>query len=105
MKSKKPKRRYYTANQIREEIDKYHAKIMKLEDLAKDYDRRAEELIALDDPLQSEAIGFNRTRAEQVRRSVERILMKRLPHLAQKLAEFSTDVLPNCGIEDRSVQA
>lgn len=105
MKGKKPKKRYHTANQIRDEIDRYKARMLKLEEQASQYDRKAKELIGLNDPKLAEEIGFNRTRAKQVRHSIGRIADKRLHYLAQKLAEFTTEVLPHCGIDDRSISA
>lgn len=104
MKEKKPKKRYFTANQIRDEIDRYKTKAQKLMDSAAAYDLKADELYKINS--WSEDASFAREQAKKLRRSAERINEKRLPYLSQKLAEFCTEVIPSIIPDgDRSVQA
>lgn len=106
MKTKKPKRRFYTANQIRAEIDRYRVKADKLTGQAVIYDLKAGELVRLGDPNSAEEIGFNREMAKKRRKSAARILDKKLPYLAQKLAEWQTDIMPGIITNgDRSVES
>lgn len=101
---KKRKKRYLTANQIMEEIEKYQAKALSLQQRAELADKVAKDLcqkesLYEDGVLRSEL-------AKQLRKSAARILDTRLPRLKQKLSEMNTRLLP--GViedEDESVQA
>lgn len=103
MKTKKPKRRYYTAHEIRKDIARYQEKALKLQREAE-----AEEKIAAalykKGPLHAELTGFHAETAEKLRQSAARIYDKKLPRLKEKLAEFDTDLLPGLGITDRSIE-
>lgn len=106
MKAKKPRRRYYTANQIRDEIQRYKTKAQSLMDSAATLDVKADQLYKTNDPTLAEDASFAREQAKKRRHSAQRIFEKRIPYLKQKLAEWQTDTLP--GIiknGDRSVQA
>lgn len=103
-KPKRKKRRYFTANEIRDAIDLYKVKAQKFSESADAYDLKADELFRTNDPKLAEDAGFAREIAKKRRRSANRIKDKKLPYLAQKLAEWSTDLLPGMG-SDRSVEA
>jgi hypothetical protein len=103
MRTKKPKRRFETANQIRDEIDKYKAKANKLMDSAAAYDLKADELFKTGNLEVAPDAEFARETAKKRRRSAARIMERRLPKLKDKLAEFATELLPGKVVEDRSV--
>ena len=103
MKIKKPKRRFLTANEIRDEIDKYKAKALKFQQQADALEIASRELAK--SGLLVEDAKYRNTQALRARRSASRILDKKLPKLKEKLAEFLTPNLPGSGIEDRSVNA
>lgn len=97
---KKPQKRYETANQIRDAIDKYRAKAQKLRDSAHALDLVAEQFAAVGG--QSEQVAFNRDQADKKRESASRIERKTLTKLKDKLAEFNTNLMPFMG-DDRSI--
>lgn len=103
MKTKKPKARYFTANQIRDKIDQYKRRQRALMDSAAALEYRADLLIK--HPLTAEDAVFAREQAKKKRRASARIEDKSLVKLKEKLAEFNTETIP--GIipgGDRSVQ-
>jgi len=96
MKGKKPKRRYYTANQIRDDIDKWKAKAQKLKDAGHALDKKAEMLFATGE---NNTLGeFTRDQADRKRASAARIEERKLVRLKEKLSEFMTDPLVGTGV-------
>lgn len=104
MKTKKPKRRYYTAHEIRKDIARYEEKMAKLTTDAEFEDMLADKFYAKG-PEAAEEAGFHREHAKKLRRAISRIMEKKLPYLKDKLSEFMTDLLPGTGITDRSVES
>lgn len=100
------KRRYQTANQIRDDIDRFKRKAQKLMDSAAQLDKLADLMIE-NNPLDvnPEDIIYHREQAKKKRQSALRIEQRKLVHLKNKLAEFNTEILPGIGINDRSIQA
>lgn len=99
----KKKKRYFTPNQIRDEIDRYIDKMRKCEDSAQAYEHKARQFKEAGDWIQAE---FDEKQAEIYRKKAKRIKDVRLVHLKQKLAEMNTELLPGViSDKDRSVQA
>lgn len=104
MRTKKEKKRYLTANQIREDIDKYKAKALRLVQQAEGLELHAKELDK--NPLAKETAAWNRSQALKARKAAHRIHESKLKQLKEKLAEWQTDLLPGVLDKlDRSVQA
>ena len=91
------RKRYYTANQIRDDIDKWKAKAQKLRDAGAALDRKADMLFACGDVLLRADANYARETAEKRRASAGRIETRKLVKLKEKLAEFLTDPLPGTG--------
>ena len=103
MRTKKPKRRYETANEIRDEIDRQLAKARKFLETAEAYEQKAEMLRQDGGPWVEDA-KFAMVLAGKARRSANRIKEKKLTVLKDKLAEWGTEPMKGV-IPDRSVQA
>lgn len=101
----KIKKRFLTANQIRDEIDKYKEKAERLRQSAEAYELKAKELRKAGPSLEEDA----KCAEEQAKKnwaSIKRIKESRLPKLKEKLAEWSTELLPGVIADgDRSIQA
>ena len=98
----KPKKRYQTCNEIRDEIERYQQKALRFVQQAEALELSAKELAK--SALHGEAAAYNRTQAAKARRSAQRIHDKRLPLLKQKLAEWNTELLPGVITDgDRSI--
>lgn len=103
MKVKRPKRRFLTANEIRDEIDRYRAKALKLMQSADALDIAARELMKVDTMV--EDAKYKASQARKCRTSAARIIEKKLPRLKEKLSEFLTEPLkPIIPDGDRSVE-
>jgi len=98
---KRPKKRFFTASQVREDISRYQAKARKFLESAAALDLKADRLsnVGL-----SEDATYDREQAKKARRSAARIEEKKLPYLKQKLSEIMTPELPGCKT-DGSVQS
>lgn len=104
MKEKKPKKRFLTANQIRDEIDAYKAKAIRLQQTAEALELASRELMKV--PEMVEDAKFKMSQASKAHRASARIREVRLVKLKQKLSEFETQLLPGViGDNDRSIQA
>lgn len=107
MYTKKPPRRYETANQIRDAIDLYKRKAQKLMESAAALDFIAEELVKEEGHSEKwlrEQIAFNRSQAEKKRKSASRIEDRTLVRLKNKLSEFMTPLIPGMpNPDDRSI--
>lgn len=103
IKTKRTKKRFLTANQIRDEIDAYKLKYQKFTDQAAALDMKADEMAR--QGFDSESINWNREQAKRVRATAARIKEVRLVKLKEKLAEWMTPQLPGLDNGDRSVQA
>lgn len=90
------KKRYETANQIRDDIDRWKAKAQKLMDSAAALDIVADALFR-SGPKWAEHAAFKREQAKKKRRSAGRIMDRKLVHLKDKLSEFMTEPLPGTG--------
>lgn len=95
----KKKRRYNTANDIRDDIERYNL------EQAEELEREVKRLVMRDDPKLAELIGFKREQAKKLRKKSNRIMDKKMQHLKEKLAEWSTPPLPGTGIEGRDIQS
>ena len=104
MKAKRVKRRYNTANEIRDDIDKYKAKAIRLTEQAEDEERYAKKFLEAG-PDHKEDYAFCKEKAKKLRRSSARIVDKKLVYLKEKMAEWQTPPLPGTGIEGRDIQA
>lgn len=104
MKTKKPKKRFETANQIRDEIDRQLAKRDRLIAEAEKVEDDARFFASLG-PQHIEQQKYLEVQAKKLRASANRILDTKLVHLKHKLSEWMTDPLPHVGINDRSIQA
>jgi hypothetical protein len=104
MKMKQAKPRFFTANDIRAEIDRYQQKSNGLLEHAASLDRKADELNKAG-PRFDEDAAFAREEAKKNRRSAARIQEKKLPHLKDKLSEWMTPLLKEIIPDgDRSIQ-
>lgn len=100
-KTKKPRKRYETANQIRDDIARYKIKAEKLRQTAFDLDVEADRLSRTEYAENNRGlIGFKRSQADKCRRSADRIETKKMTLLKQKMAEFMTDPLPGLAGRD-----
>lgn len=104
MKTKKPKRRYENARQIRDDIDRYVAKRQHLLVQAEKAEDDAKFFRSLG-PQHIEHANFLECQAKRLRTSAARISDTKLVYLKNKLGEWLTEPLPNVGINDRSIQA
>lgn len=105
MNKNRNKKRYNTANEIRDDIDKFKLKQQKLMDSAAALDAKADSLFKTGDAALAEDAVFAREQAKKKRASALRIERRKLVQLKNKMAEFLTPTLPGSGIEDRSIQA
>lgn len=102
---KREKKRWMTANQIRDAIDEYKARAQNLMDTAATQDLKADRLYETQDPRLAEDASFAREQAKKMRRSAQRIYEIKLVKLKQRLAEWSTELLPGVISDgDRSIQ-
>lgn len=105
--NKKTARRYYTCNEIRDDIDKYKAKARKLLESADALEIKARQIISSSGhnaQWVKERSGFNLSQADRKRRSARRIEEKTLVFLKNKLSEWMTPVMPGMPNEnDRSI--
>lgn len=98
------KKRYLTANQIRDDIDRYKKKALDLEVQATGMEQHAKRLSGTIRAV--EECRWLEDQARKARRAANRIYKNRLPALKQKLAEWSTELLPGVITDgDRSIQA
>lgn len=102
--SKPKKKRFNNASQIREEIDRYKAKMQKYNNAAMALDMKADSL-AKDGQGFAGEISYSRSEALRQRKAAARILERRLPYLKQKLSEIMTPQLPTLVTEDKSINA
>lgn len=101
---RKTRKRYLTANQIRDEIDKYKEKHRRFLEQAEGLELSADEFARTENGAEDAA--YKREQAKKCRRSAQRIMEDRIPKLKQKLAEFATELLPGIITDgDRSIQA
>lgn len=98
---KKTKRRYDTAQQICDEIQRYKDKEHSLLMQAEAYDLSARELIGISEMVEDAKV--KKYHANKLRRSASRIADKKLPALKAKLAEFLTPQIPGLDNGDRSI--
>lgn len=101
----KKKRRYNTANDIRDDIERYKRKAVQCLEQAEELEREVKRLVIRDDPKLAELIGFKREQAKKLRKKSNRIMDKKMQHLKEKLAEWSTPPLPGTGVEGRDIQS
>lgn len=99
-----PKKRYYTAQQIRADIDKWKAKARGLMDSAAALDLKADQFFKAGEEYKEDAV-WHREQAKKKRASALRIEHRKLVRLKEKLAEFYTKELPGMETEDHSIQA
>lgn len=103
-KQTKPKRRFYTANQIRDEIDAYKAKAIRLQQTAEALELASRELMKV--PEMIEDAKYKLFQSKRARSASARITNDKLVKLKAKLAELTTDLLPEVIKDgDRSIQA
>lgn len=102
MKTKKPKRRYHSTDEIMREIDCYYEKMGVLTMRAIALESSAKLLEGK--PNMVEDAKYKIVQARKCRQSVLRILEKKLPRLKCKLAEMMTEPIPGF-LPDRSVSA
>lgn len=95
MKAKKPKRRYYTPQEITRDIDKAKERLRHHLAVADALDVEADMLYKAGPKFSVEA-SMKRNEAEKNRKSAYRLENKRIPFLSQKLAEFQT--IPLSGV-------
>lgn len=103
---KKQKKRYLTANQIRYDIERYQAKMKFLEKDAARLEAEANQLQRHNPSAYNrELSAFKLKQADKAHRAIARIHDKKLPYMKQKLAEWSTELLPGVIPDnDRSVE-
>jgi hypothetical protein len=89
------RKRYYSTQQINDDIDKWKAKARKHRDTADAYDLQAQ--IHFKDGNSVELAKSLRQDADKKRAAAVRIETRRLPRLKQKLAEFRTLELSGLG--------
>lgn len=102
MKTKKPKKRYHSPEEIMREIDGCYDRMSRLTKQSLALESAAEELMTV--PNMVEDAKYKRAQALKCRKAVFRILEKKLPRLKCKLAEMMTDPIPGF-LPDRSVSA
>lgn len=100
---KRTRRRYETANQIRDDIDRFKAKQKRHMERAAALDLTADEWIKYGGNQSPEDISWNREQAKKCRRSAQRIETVKLVKLKQKLAEFQTATMTGI-VSDPSIQ-
>jgi len=104
MMKKRNKKRYETANAIRDEIDRCRTAVVKLQQTAEAMEIQAAEYFKI--PEMVEDAAYRKEQAKRARKKAARLNDIRLVKLKDKLSEFMTQTLP--GIipdEDRSIQA
>lgn len=100
---KRTQKRYLTANQIRDEIQRWKDKESFLLLRADTLELSARELYGISEMV--EDAKFKQSEAAKCRRSASRIADKKLPALKAKLAEFLTPQIPGLDNGDRSINA
>lgn len=106
--SKPKKKRFRTAQQINDEIEKYKVKAQKFMDAAAALDYKADQIIQnRSGELGSLAgeVSYARSQAADYRKKAQGIKDRRLPYLKGKLAEFQTKQLPGIDDHDNSIPA
>lgn len=96
MKTKQPKR-YNTANDIRDAVDRFKLKAQKYRDSASAIDKVADEIAKQDgasERWKMETISMKRAQADKLRIQAGRIEQRTLEKLKGKLAEFNTNPMP-----------
>lgn len=104
MKTKRTKKRYLTANQIRDEIDQFKQKALRSVQEAEGLELSARDMAAY--PNMKEDMVWRLEQAKKARRRAQRINDIKLPKLKQKLAEWQTEIMPSIITDgDRRVSA
>ena len=84
------KKRYKTANEIRDAIDLYRVKAQKLKDSAAALDMKADEF-KLAGPEYKVDVDYHRSQADKKRKAANRIEDRQLAKLKNKLSEWMTE--------------
>lgn len=102
--SKRPKKRFFTAQHILDEIEKYKQKRIKYLERAIELDCEADAMRKRG-PRYLEDLNYKRLQAKKLRQQAMTILEVKIPKLGQKLAEFQTPMLPALDDGNKSIQA
>lgn len=86
------KKRYNTANDIRDAIDRYKDKAKKLRDRAASMDFITDQMVKGAAPA-SNTISYRRNISDKLRESAARIEERQLTKLKNKLSEWQTDTM------------
>jgi predicted nucleic acid-binding Zn-ribbon protein len=100
----KTKKRYFTRQEIVEDIKKAKARAKRLKVEADALDATADDLFKQDFRMWEDA-KFTRAQAEKARNLASRVETVTLKHLGEKLSEWDTMALPGLDDGDRSIQA
>lgn len=101
---KRTKKRYNTANDIRDDIERYLAKMKRFQEIAEGLEVRADLMMRTGDNM-VENSAYCRKQADKARRSAARIQEVKLKRLKEKLSEWMTPPLPGVGITERSISS